>query len=555
MNRKNLLFVFALSALCCSACNTDDIVVSYNGGKAKVKQEKLDSVKVKVDGAKVEIKSEYKSRELKVRLSGKTDDGSLLLKGDGKAQVTLDNVSITSNEGAPICFKTKKRAEIIAADGTKNSLVITACKDTANNKQAVIWANSKLVISGSGTIDATATGDGCKGINCKKNIEINDVTLNVTTKGNHLGKKQGGFGFGGGMPGPPPDFNFDNLPDSVKAMIEDMRKRMENGDFSGFPGGPMGGPMGGGPMGKPGEGGPGGFPGGPMGGPGEEQGGFGGFPGGPMGGFGGFGGGMASGDPDLERSQEGFKQKFIATPKGIKSLGIITINSGKVTVYTTAAGSEGLEGKKGVIINGGEVVINANDDAINANGQIFFNGGKTIAESRNNDAVDANYGDGMLDFGNPFMMGGNQQKKEDKEVTPAIVISGGEVYAWNHTGAPEEGLDCDFTPIAISAGKVFTTGGGMGEMPSVPTNATAKQPTLLLLNLNITKNEAIEFFESDAKGNAIGSALYSVNVPFNFNNSASIVSCPDFKVGKTYTAKTKDYTKTFKIEENFTVVR
>lgn len=543
MNTKNPLLLLAFSALCCASCSADDIVVRFNGNIAEIKQEKSDSLKVEVTDANVKITSSYKSHELKVRLTGKTNDGSLLIKGDGKAVVTLDGADITSNEGAPLCFKTKKRTEIIAADGTRNTLTITACKDTANNKQAVIWSKNKLVFSGSGTIDATATGDGCKGINAKKDIEINDITLNVTTTGMHLGKKEGGFGFGGGMPGPPPDFNFDNLPDSIKAMIEEMRKRMESGDFS-FPGGPMGGP---GMM--------------PPGGPGNGGGFGGGFPGGPMGGFGGFGGfGGPSGDPDQPKSEDGFKQKYIATTKGIKSSGMVTINSGKVTVKTSSPGSEGIEGKKGVTVNGGEVTVSSVDDAINANAQIFFNGGKITAESKNNDAVDANYGDGMMGFGPPpFMMGGgdkdNASKKNEKEPEPAIIINGAEVYAWSHVGSPEEGLDCDFSPIKISGGKVFSVGAGMGEMPSVPTNKTATQPTLLLVGINIVKNEKIAFYESDDKGNTKGEPIFDVTIPFSFNNSSSLVTCPQFTKGKTYTAKTKDYAKTFKIEENFSVVR
>jgi len=62
-----------------------------------------------------------------------------------------------------------------------------------------------------------------------------------------------------------------------------------------------------------------------------------------------------------------------------------------------------------------------------------------------------------------------------------ITIRGGTVYAWSEVGAPEEGLDSDFAPIAIQGGTLFTVGGGMGEMPSVPTQETAKQPTVLLI--------------------------------------------------------------------------
>lgn len=544
--RKNFFTFFVLTTLCCNACTVDDIVVTYNGKSASVEKNSEDSVDVKVDGSHVIIDSKYKAKELKVRLTGKSEDGTLKLETNGKARVELDGISLTSNEGAPLWLKNKKRVEVVACDGKENTLTITACKDTANNKAAVIWAKDKVHFSGKGTLNANATGDGCKGINAKDDIKISELTLNVVATGNNLGVDNRGFGGFGGPGMGPGGFNFDELPDSVKQQMEEMRKHfeemMKNGDF-------------------PQMGGPGGFPGSPDGGFGGP-GGFGGFGGpGGFGGFGGFGGG-ASGDPD-RGDFPGGKQKYIGSTKAIKSAGQVIINSGKVFAKSTAAGGEGIEGKKGVIINGGEVTVDAVDDAINANDRIFFNGGKVIAESRNNDAVDANYGDGMMGFGPPpFMMGGfgnnkenkaNDKKKEDP--IPAIVINGGEIYPWSHTGSPEEGLDCDFYPIEISGGTVFSIGGGMGEMPSVPSEKTAKQPTILLLNMTIVKNETINIYESDENGKAKGKPFKTITAPFTFNNSASLVSCAEFKKGKTYTVETKDYKKTFTLKENFTTVR
>jgi hypothetical protein len=89
----------------------------------------------------------------------------------------------------------------------------------------------------------------------------------------------------------------------------------------------------------------------------------------------------------------------------------------------------------------------------------------------------------------------------------------------------------------------------MGEMPSVPTNATAMQPTVLLIGAQVAKDEPITI--SDEKG----TVLDTVTVPFSMKRSASLVSSPTFKVGGTYTVKTKGYEKTFTITENFTTVR
>jgi len=515
-----------------------DVTVTYNGKKATVEQTVKDSVKVAVDGAKVSIESTYQAHKLSVRLTGQSNDGQLILKTAGKAKVKLHNLTLTSQEGAPLWLKNKKKVEIVAADGTENTLTITACNDTANHKSATIWAKDKLLLSGKGTLHVIATGDGCRGIKSKDDITIEDLTLNVTTTGNNLGEKpfsfgggmppfggmspegndstqQGGFGrFGGGMP----PFNPEDLPEEVKQKFEEMRKdfeeKMKNGEFP-----PFGGF--GGMRNDSTRQGQGGFP--PFGGMGSnEEGGQ----GGPMGGFGG-------------------KHKYISSTKGIASKGTITINSGNVTVRTNTPGAEGIEGKEGVILNGGNIDVIATDDAINANATIQFNGANVIVRSTTNDAVDANpQGGFFMPFGNA-----NPTGEEQKKADPAIIITGGTIYAWSQIGAPEEGLDCDFSPIEITGGNVFSVGAGMGDMPSVPTQETAKQPTVLLVGINIVKDQPIHLYDSK------GTPIHTITVPFSLQRSSSLVTTPKFEVGNTYTLKTQGYEKTFTLNENFTVVR
>ena len=554
------ILVWALPFLMGSVCQAEDITIRYNGSTAKVDQKAKDSVTVTVNGANVNVDSKYTSHKLTVLLTGKSDDGQLVLKTAGKAKLTLNKLNLTSQEGAPIDLKNKKKVEIAVANGTENTLTITACNDTANHKAATIWAKDKLLLSGKGTLNIIATGDGCRGIKTKDDITIEDLTLNVTTSGNHLGEKPFSFGdFGGFGGGEMPDFSNFQMPEGG---FPDF------GGFGGFPG--FGGEANdstrqGGFGGFPGFGG-GGFPGfggmRPEGNDSTRQGGFGGgfpnfggggFPNfgeGGMPNFGGFGGGFGGfGNPDEEGEEDeegggmgfGGKRKYVASTKGIASKGKITINSGNITVKTSTAGAEGIEGKEGVIINGGMVDVMSPDDAINANATIEFNGGTIIARSKGNDAVDSNPKGGF------FMPFGGNNNQEDTD--PAIIITGGTIYAWSQAGSPEEGLDCDFAPLVIEGGTVFTVGGGMGEMPSVPTNKTSKQPSALLLNLNIVKEEPVYLYDGNNK------LLETITVPFSLRRSASLVSSAAFQVGETYTVKTKGYEKTFTLNENFTVVR
>ena len=527
--QKNLLWL--LLFLTGSISHAQDITIRYDGATAKVKQKAKDSVNVNIDGAKVNIESLYKSHQLTLRLTGKSDDGLLNLKSAGKVKIILDNLTLTSREGAPICLKNKKKVEIAVAKATENTLAITACNDTANHKAAVIWAKDKVMLSGKGTLHVIATGDGCRGIKTKKDIVIEDVSLNVTTSGDNLGEKPFDFGGFPGFDGEMPDFS------SFPGFGNDSTRKggfpMPNfsGSFPGF--GNDSTRQGGFPMPNFG----GGFS--PFGNDGTRQGGF------PMpnfgGGFPGFGNDSTNegGFPDFGGGFGG-KHKYVASTKGIASKGKITINSGNVTVRTSTAGAEGIEGKEGIVFNGGKVDVFATDDAINANATIEFNGTHVIARSSTNDAVDSNPEGGF------FMPFG---RNNEQETNPAVIITGGTVYAWSQIGSPEEGLDCDFAPLVIEGGTIFTVGGGMGEMPSVPTNKTAKQPTVLLIGLDIVKDEPISILDDRGK------VIDTVTIPFSFRLSASLVGSPAFKLGGTYTVKTKGYEKTFTLNEPFTAVR
>lgn len=508
---SQLLTILAFGV--CS-CNTDTVTITYNGNSAEVSSNNEDIITTKIDGANVTIHNDSKDKELSFVLKGTSGNGSFTLKSDHKAKVVFHNLNLTSNEGAAIHIKNKSEVKCVVADNTDNTITITACEDTAKHKASALHAKHKVKFMGHGTLNVIATGKGCKGINVKKDLTIEDVNLNVSTSGMYLSEDTTHHDF--------PPFDPDNMPEEMKKHFDEMRKKFEemakNGELPPFPGMPGAGAPMGPPMGMPGAMHPMGM----------------GAPAGPP---------MGGGAPFM-------KHKYIGKAKAIKCNEQIIINSGNVTVNTCTPGAEGIEGKEGIIINGGTVYSKANDDAINSNAQIFFNGGKVTAISTNNDAVDVN-----LEGGFPPMFGFEDNDNAKKDMKSAIIINGGEVYAWSQTGAPEEGLDCDFSPIEISGGTVFSIGAGMGEMPSVPTAKTAKQPTVLVLGLNIKANQVIEVYEADSKDKPTGEALISITPTFDFNNSSSIITSPAFKVGKKYVIKSGSTTRLFEQKEGFTVCR
>ena len=145
-----------------------------------------------------------------------------------------------------------------------------------------------------------------------------------------------------------------------------------------------------------------------------------------------------------------------ANPKGIKSAGTMTINSGTISVYCSQSSSEGgecIESKSNMTINGGVIdAYSVYDDAINAskldNGStsLTINGGMVYAHTDHNDAIDSN---GTLE------------------------INGGVVIA-NGSSQPECGFDCDQNQFKVTGGYMFGTGGDT----SNPTTNVCTQPSL-----------------------------------------------------------------------------
>ena len=462
------------AALLCGlfyALNAQTFDISYQGAQAKVTVKNADNTTWQAKGAHVKIKSLQTKAPLKLILHGSSDDGTLSVSCPAGVQVELDNVHLSSQEGAPLTFKKNTAVELVAKKGTENTLTVVACVDTAKNHSSVIFSKDNLTLSGKGQLTLLAKGDGCKGINAKADLTIRDLTLNVQTLGDNLGEDTTRvFPFGGGGP-PPFEFNPDDIPDEMKQRCEEMRANFEVMDKEEFPDFP--------PFGE--------------------------------------GGGMA---PPFG------KHNYIGTPKGIKAQGVITIESGDISVTTTHAGGEGIEGKRGIVVNGGKVFVDAVDDGMNSNGSIVFNGGNTTVISRTNDAVDAN----------------------GQEVG-AITIADGTVFAFSQTGPPEEGFDCDFASILVKGGTCFSIGAGMGDMPSVPTAETALQPTALLIGLNTKEGQRVEVCDS-----VTGKVLFAFDAPFDFERSSSLITCPQFQKGHIYDVRSSGRKHTLPLNDMFTIV-
>ena len=195
----------------------------------------------------------------------------------------------------------------------------------------------------------------------------------------------------------------------------------------------------------------------------------------------------------ISKSGYGMQADIIGSPKAIKVLGNIVINSGSVTTSTKSDGGEGIESKASITINGGTAVCDTYDDAINAGTKITVNGGILWAHSTGNDGIDCNGTAGL-------------------EFNGGIVLSSG-------TNAPEGSFDCDQNNFTINGGTLIGTGGDASRVTS------NSQPYATSSRQSITANTYLCLQKND------GSVICACKVPNSYNSATVLVSSPEFVKG------------------------
>ncbi len=139
-----------------------------------------------------------------------------------------------------------------------------------------------------------------------------------------------------------------------------------------------------------------------------------------------YGGGSSSGGwgpwgPGGDTDSEG-----TCSAKGIRCEGNFTMNNGSIKVSATGGeGSEGIETKQIMTINGGYIEATTYDDALNSSSHMYLKGGYVYAVATGNDAIDSN--------GNMYLSGGYVFCCGSEEGLDANSEGGYKVYIQNGT--------------------------------------------------------------------------------------------------------------------------
>ncbi len=339
-------------------------------------------VEVTVNGGHI-MANHGETKKVCYVVSGTTTNGSLTILGEKKYAVKLNGANITNPDSAALNLLSGKRAYVILAEGTTNTLT----DGTGGSQKGALYCKGKLLFNGTGSL--SVTGNTNNGIHSADYIVIRTGNnIYVKSTANHGIKANDGIFINGGI------VNVEVSAAAAKGINCESDIMVNGGRTTVLTTGS-----------------------GTYDTDDKEAKGAAGIKtdstlivnGGEL-----FlkstGSGGKGINVDMEAYFNGGSTYVVTTgsqyksnndtssPKGIKADGNITISGGRIWVRTEGTNGEGIETKGMMNITGGEVASYAYDDAINSKGNMTISGGYVFAQGRNNDGLDAN--------GNCYIKGG-----------------------------------------------------------------------------------------------------------------------------------------------------
>ena len=536
------------------------VLIEYNGSTALVSiaGNILKYVNAEVRGAHVAINqsddvSDKTCGEITYILKGNTEDGSFTLNGSFKSKVELQGITLINPSGAAIDIENGKRIELSSKNGTVNTLV-----DCSGGKQkAALYCKGHLELKGKGELNVT--GKTGHAISAKEYVEMKNCTVNI------LGAPKDGINCTqyflmesgtlsiSGVDGDGIQVDFKDAEgkreeeDTGSITIEGGAVSMTvtgtaakglkaQGDFSisdgdviikssgpgewdseklktkasccvGIDGNAV---VKGGSMTLTASGG---------GGKGISCDGEFLMEGGEVS-ITTSGGALVYNNGTLSQNYTGnldrINSDYKSSPKGIKCDSNLTINNGKIFVKTIGNNGEGIESKKILTINGGDITVRSKDDGINSSSHMYINGGTINVIATSNDGLDSN--------GNMYINGG-------------IVMAFG-------AGMPECGLDANEEEgysVVFNGGYIL----GVGGRNSVPSSSSGSVQPYVSASGKVTGGTDITISNGS-------STLYTFTVPEDYTASSNgwgpgggmggsglsiLISVPELISGQSYSVK------------------
>ena len=129
---------------------TTEVSIDMSNPVAKT----VNGVEVTVNGGHVTA-NHGETKKVCYVVSGSTSNGSLTILGEKKYAVKLSGVSITNPDSAALNLLSGKRAFVILAEGTTNTLA----DGTGGSQKGTLYCKGKLLFNGSGSLSVTGNSN------------------------------------------------------------------------------------------------------------------------------------------------------------------------------------------------------------------------------------------------------------------------------------------------------------------------------------------------------------------------------------------------------------
>ncbi|MGN0164312.1 MAG: carbohydrate-binding domain-containing protein [Candidatus Ornithomonoglobus sp.] len=117
-------------------------------------------------------------------VTGKNSDAQIVVDTDAKVRLRLNGVDLANTDGAPIYIKSADKCYITLEEGTENTLTDGGEYTEELEINGCIYSSDNLEIKGKGALNINANVH--HGIAAKDNLEISNGTINITAQGDGI---------------------------------------------------------------------------------------------------------------------------------------------------------------------------------------------------------------------------------------------------------------------------------------------------------------------------------------------------------------------------------
>lgn len=165
--------------------NSDTVFITYNGSDVTVWNPlAFEGVAVSVSGSDVTVHSTGDMQDINFCLAGATTNGLFKIYTSKRYNLIMNGVNITNPDGPAINIQTGKNTTVILNAGTVNTIADGASYASPPNgedQKSAFFSESKLIFTGSGTLNINGHGSDQHGLCSDDRIEVISGVITVNS--------------------------------------------------------------------------------------------------------------------------------------------------------------------------------------------------------------------------------------------------------------------------------------------------------------------------------------------------------------------------------------